>query len=70
MLAAANGKTDAARFLIDTHSADVNSASPPHPKGITPLLLAAQRGHIDVVQLLIEEHAELNRPMAGACFHA
>lgn len=53
MLAALKGKLDLARKLI-THGADVNKT------GWTPLHYAATGGHVDMIELLLDENAYID----------
>lgn len=53
-VAAAAGKLDSCRFLLD-HHANVNSAG---QIGLTPLHLAATWGHLDVIKILLEHESD------------
>jgi ankyrin repeat protein len=59
--AAACNRTEAAAWLLD-HGADVNQKATfgglTHGKGITALHMAAQNGHLAMVQLLVERGAD------------
>ena len=55
--AAYNGQTKAISLLLKK-GADPNRTE---HVGVTPLIAAVSRGHADVVHLLIEWHADLNR---------
>ena len=51
------GRLHELRTLLDSRDIDVNERN---SGGITPLMLASERGHLDAVRLLIERGAELN----------
>src|ERR1043166_6117367 len=57
-VAAENGKLTAATFLA-THGANLNARN---RYGETALMLAASRGHIDIVKLLLAQRAQVNQP--------
>ena len=62
MWAAAFGRTDAVRALLAAGRRPERrarrSAAPTHGEGVTPLHLAAQGGHVDAIELLLEAGAD------------
>jgi ankyrin repeat protein len=56
-LMAKRGDRAAVKWLLD-HGADVNGTWPHWDADVTPLHLAASRGHADVVRLLLAAHAD------------
>ncbi|KAF7713452.1 Uncharacterized protein PECH_001310 [Penicillium ucsense] len=69
LAAAEQGKPEVARFLI-RNGADVNACD---RSGFSPLTKSAQRGHLSIVQLLLEAGAEFDgsgsSPLIEACAH-
>ena len=63
-MAAASGGTEALRLLIE-HGLDVNKGTIPYPTdssaSYTPLMLAAEKGHIGSIRLLLNNGGELNK---------
>jgi ankyrin repeat protein len=56
--AAAIGDADRVRAALDQHPEQLDTDS---PEGFTPLALAAHFGHTDVMRLLIQRGADVNR---------
>ena len=56
-LAAQHGKAKTVDFLLKRSTAEVNRVS---RQGLTPLMLAADRGHEDVVELLVRRGADVH----------
>jgi hypothetical protein len=63
-LAAREGRQTAVRYLIETHGSDVDDAD---SLGLTALHHAAFRGHLAIVQLLVEEGASIGSCTTTGC---
>lgn len=59
--AAVNGNTEIVKLLLAAGASPAISAD----KGVTALQVAAEEGHFDTVQLLIQAHADVNAKMDG-----
>ncbi len=57
-MAAAYGRPESAKLLIDEYDAEINLAEDTY--GATALHLAAWQGHIEIVKVLLEQNASVN----------
>jgi len=68
--AAQNGETDKLRRMLKRNSHHLHTDGGDGGSGYTPLHYAARNGHVDCVELLLQEGANVNATTSGALHRA